>query len=76
MKERVRVLKAMHTLMLAMNDEQAYLSWILLVPDCSTVEDFNEIAEDDEYFRDCVNLFRKLWETYNDSGIYVGHCNF
>lgn len=76
MKERVRVLKSMHTLMLAMNDEQAYLSWILLVPDCSTDDDFEDIAEDEEYFRDCVNLFRNLWNTYNKSGVYAGHCNF
>nr|DAO66687.1 MAG TPA: hypothetical protein [Caudoviricetes sp.] len=76
MKDRVRVLKAMHTLMLAMNDEGAYLSWISLVPDGVTDDEFEEIADNEQYFGDCVNLFRKLWRQYNKSGVYAGHCNF
>ena len=42
------------------SDEDAYMSWINIVPDEPTVEDFKELAEDDEDWKDCVQLFGRL----------------
>lgn len=80
-KDRLAVIKAMHTLVLCMNDEGAYLEWINLVPDCPTEQDFLSFAENDddgssenELFTLAVNLFKRLWEHYvtMTSGLYIG----
>lgn len=57
---RIRQLKAMHNLMLEANDEGIYISWIYLVPDCPSEEDFEYIAIDDKQYNECFNLFVKL----------------
>ena len=59
---RIRQLKAMHELMCCTNDEEIYYSsWIVTgVPDCPLESDFESIAEDDDMYNDCVDLFVKL----------------
>ena len=58
---RVEQLKAMHSLMQNANDEEIYMSWITLgVPDEPIEEDFESIAENDEYYNDCFDLFTGL----------------
>ncbi len=58
---RIRQLKAMHELMMCANDEEIYASWIICgVPDCPREEDFESIAEDNEYYNECFDLFVKL----------------
>ena len=57
---RIAQLKAMHKLMLNANDEGIYMTWICRVPDCPMEEDFEEIADDDEEYNECFNLFVKL----------------
>lgn len=57
---RVRQLKAMHELMTEANDEYIYMSWIYLVPDCPSDEDFLFIATSDEQYNECFDLFVKL----------------
>ena len=57
---RITQLKAMHTLMLEANDENIYMSWIYLMPDCPSEEDFESIAIDDEQYNECFDLFVKL----------------
>ena len=58
---RIRQLKAMHELMCAANDETIYMSWIICgVPDCPTEDDFEYIAEDEESYNECFDLFIKL----------------
>lgn len=59
-KARIKQLKAMHELMLNANDEEIYMTWIYRMPDCPTEEDFEDIAEDDEEYNACFNLFLKL----------------
>lgn len=60
-RTRVEQLKAMHSLMQNANDEEIYMSWITLgVPDEPIEEDFESIAEDDEYYNDCFDLFTGL----------------
>ena len=57
---RITQLKAMHTLMLEANDEGIYMSWIYLMPDCPSEEDFESIAIDDEQYNECFDKFVKL----------------
>lgn len=57
---RITQLKAMHNLMCEANDEGIYMSWIYLMPDCPSEEDFDSIAIDDEQYNECFDLFVKL----------------
>ena len=47
-----------------MNDELAYMTWIEIVPDEATFEDFKDIAEDDEAFEEVLNEFQRLFALY------------
>ena len=79
-KNRLRVIKAMHTMVVNMNDEGAYMTWIYLVPDGATAWDFIDFATNDpgttenKYFDEAVVLFKKLWERYakQENGLFVG----
>jgi hypothetical protein len=57
---RVEQIKAMHEIMCNANDENIYMSWIYVMPDCATQEDFEYIAADDESYNECFDLFVKL----------------
>ena len=57
---RIEQLKAMHNLMLLANDENIYMSWINVMPDGATDEDFADISIDDELYNECFDLFVKL----------------
>lgn len=57
---RVSQLKAMHNLMLEANDERIYMTWIYMMPDCPSEEDFIDIALDDKQYNECFDLFVKL----------------
>lgn len=57
---RITQLKAMHTLMSEANDEYIYGTWIYLVPDGADIEDFQDIALDDEMYNEAFDLFVKL----------------
>lgn len=59
-KARINQLKAMHNLMCEANDEGIYMTWIYLMPDCPSEEDFIDIASDDEQYNECFDLFVKL----------------
>lgn len=67
-KERVAYLKAMNLLITGINDENAYMRWIYLVPDGADDDDFEFIAEDNEMYADCCKLFRELIKAYGNSG--------
>jgi predicted RNA-binding Zn-ribbon protein involved in translation (DUF1610 family) len=57
---RIRQLMAMHDLMCEANDEGIYMTWIYLMPDEPSEEDFEYIAIDDEQYNECFDLFVKL----------------
>lgn len=57
---RVAQLSAMHTLIANCNDEGIYMSWIYLMPDGATEEDFIDIAMDDEMYNECWEKFLRL----------------
>lgn len=68
---RIKLLEAMNEIIIAINDESAYERWIYVVPDGASHEDFVDIAEDDDVYRDVCKLFRKLLSSYGKSGFYV-----
>ena len=57
---RIGKLKAMHNMMLLVNDEDYYMTWIAVVPDEPTEEDFEEMAEDTEFYNEAEALFKRL----------------
>ena len=57
---RMSQLKAMHDLMRECNDEGIYFTWILLMPDAPTEDDFRDIALDESQYNECFDLFLKL----------------
>lgn len=58
---RVKQLKLMHELIMSSNDEEG-LDWWLMegVPDEPDEEDYRNIAEDSEYYYECVRIFKTL----------------
>lgn len=63
-KSRVKLLKLMHEIMMNMNHEEAYMTWIYIVPDEPSDDDFEYIAEDDDDFNEVVELFQRLFDRY------------
>jgi hypothetical protein len=59
-KLRIEQLKAMHNFMLTANYEPIYYEWIMMIPDNPSEEDFLDIAVDDEFYKDCCELFAEL----------------
>ena len=73
--ERYEILKAMHKLMCVMNDEQAYMEWICIVPDGADNYDLQEIADDDEIFSDCCIAFRDIMKRYGKYHFFIEYEN-
>lgn len=64
MQDRIELLKAMHTIAKAFNDESDYEHWIICaVPDEPTEYDFEDIAESEEYTRECAEVFARIFRT-------------
>lgn len=63
-EDRKTILKHMHEIIRNINDERAYGWWIMVVPDCATEEDFDDIAEDAELCTDICELFGKIIHYY------------
>lgn len=75
-RQRLDAILAMHTLVCYMNDEDAYMSWIYLVPDGAGLTDFLDFSYSDEKgenedFDAAVRLFKALWNQYLDGGLYI-----
>lgn len=70
--ERADFVRSMNNIMVHMNDEEAYMKWIQVVPDGATQEDFEAIADDEELFDSTVYLFKDLMDKYMKNGIYIG----
>ncbi len=71
LKGRIEIIKAMNTIVTCMNDENAYMRWIYIVPDQATEDDFEFIAEDEEEFESAVRAFGIIAKEYLDSGLYI-----
>lgn len=56
--ERINTLYNMHECIRNWGgDEDCYMRWILVVPDCPMMEDFYDIAEDMKEYEEVVRLF-------------------
>lgn len=71
MNRRYNIVKGMHEIICAMNNEDAYFRWIYIVPDCATDEDLQEIAASDTLFADTVAAFKRIYTAYADDGLFV-----
>lgn len=67
----VRLLKAMNEVVVLMNDERAYESWILTVPDGADDDDFGDIAMRDDEMDDVCRLFRAIVGRYGKAGWFT-----
>ena len=68
-QSRVDDLKAMDRLMRSMNNEEAFMNWIVIFPDGATEEDYADIAEDEEQFEECVLEFLSVMKRYMKDGL-------
>lgn len=66
LNSRIELLKKLHSIMMCMNDEEAYMLWIEIVPDEPTDADFESIAEDDKFFHEVLTRFHSLFGTYKN----------
>lgn len=57
---RIRKLKAMHEMVLNIDDEEYYMTWIYTVPDYPSEYDFEDIANDEEEYKHAEELFKRL----------------
>lgn len=63
-ESRIILLKKLNSVIKIMNDELAYMTWIQLVPDEATIEDFRDIASDDKFFAEVLEEFQRLFALY------------
>ena len=59
-KYRIEKLKAMHEMVLNIDDENYYMTWIYTMPDMPTEDDFIDIATDKEEYKHIEELFKRL----------------
>lgn len=79
-KERLDAIIAMHIMVCNIDNEEAYMTWIYVVPDEATEWDFIDFARNDvgttenALFNEAVELFKKLWKNYaaEKNGLYIG----
>lgn len=70
--DRTDFVRSMDNIITHLNDEDAYMKWVQLVPDGATQEDFETIADDEDLFDSTVYLFKDLMDRYMKNGIYIG----
>ena len=72
-KENLELAKAMHTIIQACNNEEAYFRWIVgWIPDEPCEDDFEDLAEDEENMAEQCELFRSIIKQYGKDGFYTG----
>lgn len=74
--DRYDVLNSMNTIVQSMNNEEAYMVWITVVPDAADRDDLLDIAEDDELFELAVKQFYEIWEEFSEDGLFIGGKEF
>ena len=65
--ERTNLLIKLHSIMICMNDENAYMEWIVTVPDEPTREDFKDIAQNNKFFNEVLEEFMRIFNEYKDA---------
>lgn len=67
--ERLRAVHLMHETMLSMNNENAYMAWIWVMPDEPSEYDFADFADESEY-AELADTFDRIYNRYIDDGLY------
>lgn len=70
--KNLELVKAMHTVIQAMNNEEAYCSWIYTVPDMPSEDDFIDIASNTDDMDDVCGVFTALIKHYGEDGYFTG----
>ena len=70
MHSRIKLISAMHEIMKSMNNEDAYMEWIYIVPDEPSEDDFRSIAESDEDMAECEEAFFRIIKRYGKDGLF------
>lgn len=69
---KYEILKAMHTIVLNLNNNEAYYdNWIHIVPDGATDIDLSYIAENEDLFTVAASIFKNIMNEYLEDGIYI-----
>ena len=68
---RIDLIRGMNAIVISMNNENAYMRWINIVPDQCDDDDLEYIAESDELFTETVQLFVKIMKWYLKDGLYI-----
>ena len=68
--ERLNKVRLMHETMLSMNDENAYMAWIWVMPDEPSEYDFTDFADEAE-FAELEDTFDRMFNRYIDGGLYM-----
>lgn len=71
--ENRKLLKAMHEVIMYMNDEECVIPWLYVVPDCPTEEDFEDIASDREAMDMACACFRRIVEQSGKHGWFTNY---
>lgn len=74
MREKIELLTSMHNIVKSLNNENAYMTWIYLIPNQPTDDDFVDIAEDKELFELAIKLFREIIQKYLTDGFFINNC--
>lgn len=70
---KYEMIKSMHTIVTALNNEEAYMKWIYIVPDEADEDDLKDIAEDEELFELTVKCFKGIMKHYLKDGLYINN---
>lgn len=69
-EDRLSEVELMHETMLSMNNEDAYMAWIWVMPDSPTRDDFKDFADSKKDFAELQETFSRIYARYKDDGLY------
>lgn len=67
---RVENVKLMHETMLCMNNENAYMTWIMTMPDEPSMWDIEDFANDKKEYCELCETFFRIVKRYGGSGLF------
>lgn len=68
-EERLNAVHMMHDVMLSMNNEEAYMAWIYIMPDEPSEYDFADFADEDA-FKELDDIFDRIYNRYIGDGLF------
>lgn len=72
--ERINILKAMHAIMLEMNNEDArHNAWFFLFSENPSDDEYVEKSLNEDEFKEAVVCFLDIMLLYGKDGLYIGH---